>query len=56
MNLSGTVLIIAAAIIVLLLIVLSYVKTSPNQALVISGWPRRKPKFLIGNGGLRIPG
>ncbi|MBR1733322.1 MAG: flotillin family protein, partial [Alloprevotella sp.] len=25
-------------------------------ALVISGWPRRKPKFLIGKGGLRIPG
>lgn len=46
--------IIVIAIIVLL--VFSYVKTSPNQALVISGWPRKKPKFLIGTGGLRLPG
>ena len=42
--------------VLILLIVVSYVKTSPNQALVISGWPRRNPKYLIGTGGLRIPG
>lgn len=45
-----------AALFVIILLCLSYVKTSPNQALVISGWPRRTPKFLIGTGGLRIPG
>ena len=48
--------IVIVAVVLLLFIVLSYVKTSPNQALVISGWPRRRPKFLIGTGGLRIPG
>ena len=42
--------------VLILLIIISYVKTSPNQALVISGWPRRNPKYLIGTGGLRIPG
>ena len=48
--------IVIVAVVLLVLIILSYVKTSPNQALVISGWPRRRPKFLIGTGGLRIPG
>jgi len=48
--------IIAAVVIVIVLLVLSYVKTSPNQALVISGWPRKRPKFLVGTGGLRLPG
>ena len=42
--------------VLILLVIISYVKTSPNQALVISGWPRRNPKYLIGTGGLRIPG
>ena len=45
-----------AVALLLLLIVVSYVNTSPNQSLVISGWPRKKPKYLIGTGGLRIPG
>lgn len=51
-------LIIGGAVVLLLVIFLlcSYVKTSPNQALVISGWPRKNPKFLIGTGGLRFPG
>lgn len=51
-------LIIGGAVLLLLIIFLlcSYVKTSPNQALVISGWPRKNPKFLIGTGGLRFPG
>lgn len=35
---------------------LAYVKTSPNIALVVSGWPRKNPKFFIGTGGIRIPG
>ncbi len=52
---STTIIILVAAAIVVLL-VLSYVKTSPNQALVISGWPRKRPKFLVGTGGLRLPG
>lgn len=53
---ENAIIIIVVVVLILLLMVLSYVKTSPNQALVISGWPRRKPKFLIGTGGLRIPG
>jgi len=53
---STTTMIIAAVVIVIVLLVLSYVKTSPNQALVISGWPRKRPKFLVGTGGLRLPG
>ena len=52
---STTIIILVVAAIVVLL-VLSYVKTSPNQALVISGWPRKRPKFLVGTGGLRLPG
>ncbi len=52
----STILIIIAVVIVILLLLFSYVKTSPNQALVISGWPRKTPKFLIGTGGLRLPG
>ena len=51
-----TIIIIAAVVLLIILLVCSYVKTSPNQALVISGWPRRSPKFLIGTGGLRLPG
>jgi len=46
----------ALALFLIILLCLSYVKTSPNQALVISGWPRKNPKFLVGTGGLRIPG
>ncbi|MBR1793633.1 MAG: flotillin family protein [Bacteroidales bacterium] len=49
------ILVVIIAICLLVFIVLSYVKTSPNQALVISGWPRKTPKFLIGTGGIRIP-
>lgn len=47
------------AVVVLLLVILfacSYVKTSPNVALVVSGWPSRKPRFLVGTGGFRLPG
>lgn len=53
-----TIICIAVAAVVLLLILFSlcYVKTSPDIALVISGWPNRNPKFLVGTGGFRIPG
>lgn len=53
---SSTIIIIVAVVVLLFLLVISYVKTSPNQALVISGWPRKRPKFLVGTGGLRLPG
>ncbi len=56
MSEEGMIALIVAGVALLILLVLSYVKTSPNQALVISGWPLRKPKYLIGTGGLRIPG
>lgn len=53
-----TIIEIVVGVLVLLIVflLLAYVKTSPNQALVISGWPQRKPKFLVGTGGIRIPG
>lgn len=56
MELTSIITICVVVVLLLVLIALSYVKTSPNQALVISGWPKKKPKFLIGTGGLRIPG
>jgi len=51
-------LIVAGAVILVLIILfsISYVKTSPNVAYVISGWPRKNPKFLIGSGGIKLPG
>jgi len=50
--------IIGGAVLALLILILclSYVKASPNMALVVSGWPLKTPKFLKGTGGLRIPG
>lgn len=53
---ESTIIIIVAVVLLLLLLLVAYVKTSPNQALVISGWPRKRPKFLVGTGGLRLPG
>lgn len=49
---------IVAGVVALLFLLFSlcYVKTSPEIALVISGWPNKKPKFLVGTGGFRIPG
>lgn len=46
----------AALIFIVILFLVCYVKTSPDVALVVSGWPRKKPKTLIGTGGIRIPG
>ena len=45
----------AAAIIFVLIIFFSgYVKASPDTALIISGL-RKKPRFLIGKAGVKIP-
>lgn len=49
-----TELIVFLVIVLIVLIFISYVKTSPEQALIVSGL-RRKPKFLIARGGIRIP-
>lgn len=46
--------IIFFAVILLIFLLVSYVKTSPEQALIVSGL-RRRPKILIGRGGIRIP-
>jgi flotillin len=46
---------IAAGIILLIaIIILSYVKTPPQVALIISGLSKT-PRVLIGKGGFRIP-
>ena len=45
---------IGVAVFLLLLFLVSYVKTSPQIAFVISGLSK-KPKVLIGTGGFRIP-
>lgn len=45
-----------AALLLIILFAASYVKTSPNVALVVSGWPSKKPRFLVGTGGFRLPG
>lgn len=43
-----------AVLLLLLLLFASYVKTSPNIAMVISGLTK-KPRYLVGKGGFRIP-
>lgn len=50
----GAVCAIVLAVVIALFVLVTYVKTSPEQALVISGL-KRKPKVLIGRGGIRIP-
>lgn len=49
-----TSLIVAAVAIVIVILVLSYVKTPPQVALIISGLSK-SPRVLIGKGGFRIP-
>ena len=52
-----TVLFIAGIVVVILLVLLfiaSYIKASPDEALIISGL-RKKPKIIIGKSGFRIP-
>ncbi len=43
-----------AVLLLLLLLFASYVKTSPNIAMVISGLTK-KPRYLVGKGGFRVP-
>lgn len=43
-----------AVLLLLLLLFASYVKTSPNIAMVISGLTK-KPQYLVGKGGFRVP-
>ena len=45
---------IGGVILLLILLSLCYVKTPPNYALVISGLGK-KPRYLIGQGGFRVP-
>jgi flotillin len=45
---------IGAVVLIALLIGMSYVKTSPQIALVISGI-RKEPRIIAGSGGFRIP-
>lgn len=49
-----TITIIAAVLVLLVVIILSYVKTPPQVALIISGLSKN-PRVLIGKGGFRIP-
>lgn len=43
-----------AVLLLFLLLFASYVKTSPNIAMVISGLTK-KPRYLVGKGGFRVP-
>ncbi|GKH73505.1 flotillin family protein [Parabacteroides merdae] len=45
---------VSVAVLLLLLLFASYVKTSPNIAMVISGLTK-KPRYLVGKGGFRVP-
>lgn len=45
---------VAVLLLLLLLLFASYVKTSPNIAMVISGLTK-KPRYLVGKGGFRVP-
>lgn len=49
-----TISVIGAVILLLIVIMLSYVKTPPQVALIISGLSKN-PRVLIGKGGFRIP-
>ncbi len=41
-------------VIIFAAITMMYVKASPNRAIILSGL-RREPRFLIGQGGIKIP-
>ena len=45
---------IVVVILLVLLFIASYIKASPDEALIISGL-RKKPKIIIGKSGFRIP-
>lgn len=43
-----------AVVLLILLFITSYIKASPDEALIVSGL-RKKPKIIIGKSGFRIP-
>lgn len=43
-----------AAVFLFVFILVGYTKAAPDEAIVISGL-RKKPRFLIGKAGFRIP-
>jgi flotillin len=45
---------IVAVVLLILLFITSYIKASPDEALIVSGL-RKKPKIIIGKSGFRIP-
>lgn len=49
-----TTIIIIAAVILGFILIISYVKTPPKEAMIISGLSKQ-PRVLIGKGGFRIP-
>ena len=53
MEVATMVLIAAIVIFVLIVIMLGYIKSPPDKAIIISGY--RKPRVLIGQAGVRIP-
>ena len=53
MEVTTMVLIAAIVIFVLIIIMLGYIKSPPDKAIIISGY--RKPRVLIGQAGVRIP-
>ena len=51
---TSLILIVGIVAFIIILFAISYVKTSPNVAMVISGLSK-KPRYLVGKGGFRIP-
>lgn len=45
---------IVAVVLLVILFIASYIKASPDEALIVSGL-RKKPKIIIGKSGFRIP-
>ena len=54
MDLTSLILIGGIAVFIIFLLAISYVKTSPNVAMVISGLSK-KPRYLVGKGGISYP-
>ena len=46
--------IVAVALLLFYLLKISYVKSPPNVAFIISGLSK-EPRILVGKGGIRIP-
>ena len=52
-ELSTVVAVAVVILLILLVMVLGYIKSPPDKAIIISGF--RKPRVLIGQAGIRIP-